>query len=70
MGTRYLPSGVKRKGREVEHSFKFISGVKNGRIIHPLPCKPLWLVSELITRGDKLMFIFMYIIRYLYAIIS
>jgi hypothetical protein len=49
--------GIKRPGREADHSPPSSAGVKNGGAIPPLPHASSWHSAQLIKRRDNLTFL-------------
>jgi hypothetical protein len=58
--------GVKRPGREADHSPPSSTEVKNGGAIPPLPHISSWCSAELIKHRDTLPYNYLIIIRYIY----
>jgi hypothetical protein len=53
---RALSPGVKRQGREADHSPPSSVEVKNGRVVPPLPHTSTWCAAYLIKYRDKFTF--------------
>jgi hypothetical protein len=61
MGTRgSFPGGVKRPGRESDHSLPSSAEVKNGGAIPPLPHTSSWRSAQLITGITNFLYHFPY----------